>query len=132
MDASAILTLCFEDEDNAYGQLVLDAVEEGTGIIVPSLWPVEVGNGLLMAEKRGRLKADELSRFLSLLRDLDIELDQQNVPYTIETIVPLARQHKLTVYDAMYLELALRRGLPLATLDKRLAEACRTAGVALI
>ena len=132
VDASAILSLCFEDEDNACGQRVLDAAEAGAGIIVPSLWPVEVGNGLLMAERRGRLKPDALLRFLSLLKDLVIALDQQSLAHTMETVIPLARQHKLTVYDATYLELALREDIPLATIDKRLAEACKAAGGVLI
>ena len=56
-DASAILTLCFEDEDSACGQRVLDAAEAGASLIVPSHWPLEVGNGLVMAERRGRAKS---------------------------------------------------------------------------
>lgn len=107
---------------------MLDAAEAGASILVPSHWPLEVGNGLVMAERRGRLKTDELPRFLSLLKDLAITVDQRSLAYTMETIVPLARQHKLTVYDTAYLELALREGLPLATVDKRLADAYTTAG----
>ena len=132
VDASAILTLCFEDEDNACGQRVLDAAEAGASIIVPSLWPLEVGNGLIVAERRGRLKPDAIPRFLSLLKDLAITLDQRDFTYTMETTVPLARQHGLTVYDTAYLELALREVIPLATADKRLANACRAAGGTLV
>ena len=132
VDASAILALWFEDEDNACGQKVPEAAETGTGILVPSHWPVEIGNGLVMAERRGRLKTDEIRRFLSLLKDLAITVDQGSFAYTMETIVPLARQHKLTVYDAAYLELGLREGIPRATLDRRLAEAYGAAGGTLL
>ncbi len=128
VDASAILTLCFEDEDSACGQRVLDAAEAGASIIVPSLWLLEVGNGLIVAERRARLKPDEIPRFLSLLKDLAIKLDQRSFAYTMETIVPMARKHKLTVYETAYLDLALREGIPLATIDKRLADTCKAAG----
>lgn len=127
MDASAILTLAFEDEDQSCGQRVLDAVEAGANIIVPSLWPIEVGNGLLVAERRGRLKADALARFVALLKGLSISIDQRSFPYTMETTLPLARKHNLTVYDAAYLELSLREGIPLASTDGRLVEACKAA-----
>jgi predicted nucleic acid-binding protein len=111
---------------------VLDAAEAGASIIVPGLWPLEVGNGLVMAERRGRLRADELPRFLSLLKDLAITIDQRNFAYTMERIVPMAKQHKPTVYDTAYLELSLREGIPLATVDKRLADACKAAGGTLV
>lgn len=132
MDASAILTLCFEDEDNAYGQRVLDAAEAGAAIVVPSVWPLEVGNGLLVAERRGRLDGNGLARFLALLGDLGVSVDQGSLPYTMETTLPLARKHRLTVYDAAYLELALREQCPLATLDRRLIEACAAASAGVL
>jgi predicted nucleic acid-binding protein len=106
----------------------LDAAEAGASIIVPSLWLLEVGNGLIVAERRARLKPDEIPRFLSLLKDLAIKLDQRSFAYTMETIVPMARKHKLTVYETAYLDLALREGIPLATIDKRLADTCKAAG----
>jgi predicted nucleic acid-binding protein len=128
VDSSAILSLCFEDEDNTYGQRVLDRVEAGASILVPAVWPLEIGNGLVMAERRGRLKPDALARFLLLLKDLVIALDQRSLADTVQTTLPLARQHGLTVYDAAYLELAIRESAPLATLDQKLADACRAAG----
>jgi predicted nucleic acid-binding protein len=85
-----------------------------------------------MAEKRGRLRADEIPRFLSLLGNLEITIDHQGVAHTMDKVVPLARHHKLTVYDATYLELALRAAIPMATLDKRLAEAFTALGGVLI
>ena len=81
-----------------------------------------------MAKQRGRLRAAELPRFLSLLKDLAITIDQRNFAFTMGTTVPLAGQYKLTVYDAAYLELALREVIPLASVDKRLADACIAAG----
>ncbi|HVH77394.1 MAG TPA: type II toxin-antitoxin system VapC family toxin [Stellaceae bacterium] len=95
----------------------------------PSLWWFEVRNGLIMAERRGRLTEHETVRFLQDLSRLAIEMD----PAPDESrALALARRHRLTVYDAAYLELAARERLPLATLDRALADAARAEGVGLL
>ena len=96
---------------------------------MPSLWWLEVRNGLLIGERRGRLTQHDTAFFLRRASGLALTVDQA----PDETgVLTLARRHRLTVYDAAYLDLALRESLPLATLDKELATAARAEGVALI
>lgn len=132
VDASSVLPLAFEDEDNAYGQSVLDQAEAGTVLMAPSIWPAEIANVVLMAERRNRLDTAAASRFLLLLDRLPIELDQCSASHVMGTVLPLARRHGLTVYDALYLELAMRLGTVLATLDRKLRTAATNAGVPLL
>lgn len=98
--------------------------------MVPSLWRLELANGLVMAERRQRLTEADSARFLCLLESLPIEV----VPdyHDVASMVTLARAHGLTAYDAAYLEIALRTGLPLATLDGQLNRAAKAAGVAVM
>jgi predicted nucleic acid-binding protein len=96
---------------------------------VPSLWWFEMRNIFLINERRGRIDATKSDQALALLANLPIRVDQQADG---TALVRLARQHRLTAYDAAYLELALRRALPLATLDRALADAARTEKVPLI
>jgi predicted nucleic acid-binding protein len=95
----------------------------------PSLWWFEVRNGLVVAERRGRVTEQQTARFLREILRLAVTLD--NSPNEAG-VLALARRHRLTVYDAAYLELALRQDLPIATLDMPLAAAARAEGVALI
>src|SRR5437867_389025 len=97
--------------------------------VVPSLWWFEVRNGLVMAERRARATENQTARFLRQVSRLAITLD--NSPNET-SVLALARRHRLTVYDAAYLELALREDLPLATLDAALARAARAEAVPLI
>ena len=92
----------------------------------PSLWWFEVRNGLRMAERRGRSSEDISASFLQAMAHFPVTID--NAPDET-AVLALARRHRLTVYDAAYLELALREGLELATLDTALAEAARREGV---
>ncbi len=84
-----------------------------------------------MAERRGRLSASESDRLLTLLEVLQIEMDDLGSRAAARAALPLARRHRLTAYDAAYLELAIRKGFPLATRDRDPLKACRAAGVAL-
>jgi predicted nucleic acid-binding protein len=100
--------------------------------VVPVLWRHEVSNGVVIAERRGRLTAEQVK---TLAEDLDdfshtVQIDPATVRSSV--LIETARRTNLTVYDAAYVELAARRRLPLATLDDKLAEAARRAGVALI
>jgi predicted nucleic acid-binding protein len=94
--------------------------------IVPTLWWFEVRNGLVMAERRGRSAEDLSAAFLQRLSRFPVRID--SLP-SDDTAMTLARRHRLAVYDAAYLELALREGVPLATLDTALADAARREGV---
>jgi predicted nucleic acid-binding protein len=131
IDNSVVLAWCFEDEQTAAIMALLDLVAED-GAMAPQLWPVEALNGLLTAERRGRIDADLHRRLAGFLADLPISIDDETASRTWTTTARLAELHGLTAYDATYLELALRLGLPLATRDTALIAAARTAGVALL
>jgi predicted nucleic acid-binding protein len=121
IDASVTLAWLFEDERSALAQRVLTTLE-GDEAVVPAIWPVEVQNVILMAERRGRLTA-EAGELLSGIRALPIHIE---APIGIDaTVYDLAKKYELTTYDAAYLELAVRHGCKLATLDKALARAAR-------
>jgi len=127
LDSSVALAWLFADEGEA-ALAVLDRVGEA-GAVVPSLWRYEVANGLLVAERRGRIDAGYRARSLGRLAVLPIACDEESDRRCWDATVALAEARGLTAYDAAYLELAQRRLLPLATLDAALAGAARDAGV---
>lgn len=128
IDASVALAWCFKDEATAATDgLVLRAHREGA--IVPAHWLLEVLNALLVAERRGRIRRDDVAAHVETIVDLGVDVDIETDRRAVAETLVLARTEKLSVYDAAYLELALRRGLPLATLDRDLAKAARKAGV---
>jgi predicted nucleic acid-binding protein len=120
--------LVFPDETSAIADLAFDRLD-GAAAIVPALWWFEVRNLLLVNERRGRLGAAGTAEFLADLGRLPIDSDRD--PGS-GAVLGLARAHGLTVYDAAYLELALRADAPLATLDQQLVRAARAAKVALL
>ena len=130
LDASVTLAWVFEDERSALAMSVLDSLD-GSEAIAASIWPLEIVNGLVTAERRGRITPQDASRFSALLLQLPIVVDPVERRRPFEVIRQLAREHQLSAYDAAYLELAIRLGVPLATLDNRLARAAGRAGVAL-
>jgi predicted nucleic acid-binding protein len=129
IDTSIAMAWCFEDEATEATDAVLDRLRDDEAA-VPAIWPLEVANVLLVAERRGRLSEAQASRFLELLTQLPIEVD--DAPRDLGGIVAAGRRHKLSSYDASYLVLAERLGVSLATLDRRLAKAAEHAGVELI
>ena len=131
VDASVALAWCFPDEANDYADEVLLALEEQP-ILVPSVWPLEVTNAVAVAERRKRISQPEVHRFIELLEALTIHQDSLPVADAVSNILPLAREYGLSSYDASYLEVAIRRGAPLATLDTRLKSASRKAGIELL
>lgn len=130
LDASVSLAWAFADEQNRVADRAETLLKTGAEIaFVPDLWWYEMRNILVVGERRGRISADNTAAFLSDISELRIEMDaaRNDLP-----LLDLARQHKLAVYDAAYLALALRERLPLATLDKRLEAAAASEGVALL
>ncbi|MHB8255383.1 MAG: type II toxin-antitoxin system VapC family toxin [Acidiferrobacter sp.] len=130
-DASMTLAWYLRDEDAESANRVRERLL-GEGICVPAHWVLEVCNALLVATRRGRITIQEMSELLPDLRLLPETVDHQTDAAAWSTTLDLAKAHGLTLYDAAYLELALRRELPLATLDKRLHGAAIAAGVAIV
>ena len=124
LDASIVMAWCFADEADAYADKVLDALITAKAS-VPSIWPFEIGNVLLVAERRKRLSEADSARFLALLWQLPIAVEPEPPQRMLREILALARGCKLSTYDASYLDLAMRYGLPLATNDEELRKAAR-------
>jgi predicted nucleic acid-binding protein len=130
IDSSAALTSCFEDEASPRSDALFAQVRD-QGAVVPGLWHLEVANVLLQAERRGRIAAADVAMRLELMAELPIDTDNETTAREWREILALARAEGLTTYDAVYLELAIRRGLPLLTKDKALIAAAARTGVAL-
>jgi predicted nucleic acid-binding protein len=130
LDCSMTMAWCFDDEATPYTNAVRDRLADMRAV-VPSLWPLEVANATIVGERRKRLDEARTLRFLAILKGLPIAIDAETSDKAFSEIVHLARAHNLSAYDAAYLELAIRRGLPLATLDGKLKTAARAVGVPL-
>jgi predicted nucleic acid-binding protein len=128
---SATLPWVFGDEASPAADALLDRLVQGERAWVPALWHLELGNVLLGAKRRGRIDQAGIEGFLSRLAVYDIAVDDQTMERAWQKTLDLALQHSLSTYDAAYLELALRRGLPLASLDRELIAAARACGVTL-
>ncbi|MGA3053992.1 MAG: type II toxin-antitoxin system VapC family toxin [Candidatus Korobacteraceae bacterium] len=131
-DASVTLPWCFEDEATAWTDGLLDRLRAGDRIMVPAHWPTEVSNGLLVALRRKRIQPGRPELFWDALATLPIEVEPSLSPLQAKAVLALCARYGLTVYDATYLELAKRKGLPLATLDADLISAASAEGVPLI
>jgi predicted nucleic acid-binding protein len=130
IDSSVAVAWCFSDERDAYSQSVLDGLA-ATRAVVPDLWHLEVANTLLVGERRKRSTHANTATWLGFLALLPIAVDDETKGHAFGNTPNLAREHNLSAYDAAYLELAMRRGLPLATLDDKLKTAAEAVGVAL-
>jgi len=128
IDASVALAWCFPDEASDYADGVLVALEDRTAMD-PAIWSTEITNALLVGERRKRIRQPEVRRFVELLKGLSILEDRQPFADTLGNVLPLAREHVLSAYDAAYLDVAVRHGAPLATLDGTLQKAGRAAGI---
>ena len=128
LDNSVALAWCFEDEQTPPIMALLDRVV-ATGAMAPLLWPLEALNGLLVAERRRRLEPAKRAELAGLLRALPITLDDETADNSWEDTLRLAERFTLSVYDATYLELAQRRRLPLASMDRALRNATAALGV---
>lgn len=130
LDASMTLALALQDESAGLVERVATALIDAT-VHVPAHWALETSNGLLMAVRRGRLTPEEAQRAKELILYLPVIQDTETATQAWTYTFALADAHRLTQYDAAYLELAMRLDVPLATLDTDLAAAAKAAGVAL-
>ena len=128
IDCSVAMAWCFEDEATDFTDRLLERLDSES-VVVPSLWPLEVANVLTISERKGRTNQAKITTFLQLLGDLPIAIDPKTESKALTDILSLARANGLTAYDAAYLELALREGLSLATLDKDLLRVAQHLGV---
>ncbi len=131
IDNSVVMTWCFKDETNQYADHILDRFEVSAAF-APSIWPLEVCNVLLVAERKKRIGEADSARFIALLTELPIIVEQEPPERMLKEIFALAREHKLSSYDASYLDLAMRKGLPIATLDKNLIAAAKRSKVPIL
>ncbi len=131
LDASIALSWCFNDEATAHTWKLLARLEDETAF-VPSLWPLEIGNILILAERRKRISYAHVVLSLELMSRLPIQIDEETAYRAFHETSQLAHHEALTCYDSSYLELALRLGVPLATKDKALAKVAKKLGINLL
>lgn len=129
IDASIALSWVFEDEADALSDRVLDLLTDGVAV-VPAVWPFEVSNALVTAQRRGRITPADTVRFLSLVGRLPVQVEPGEVG-SMASLVDAAREYGFSAYDASYLALAMSLGVPLATRDAALQKAATAAGVEL-
>ena len=132
LDASVAVAWCFDDEATEFTEGVLDLISGGAEALVPSIWPLELANALLVAERRKRIALAKVTGLLLRIAGLPIAVMQSDTRQAFEQIMPLARHQGLSQYDAAYLGLAVREGLALATLDGELKRAAQATGVELL
>jgi predicted nucleic acid-binding protein len=131
VDCSIAMAWLFHDEATPKTSALLNRLATDTAL-VPAWWFVEITNVLAMAERKGRITARQSDAFIADLSKLGIERDNQAPDRAFTHLLALCRTHRLTSYDAIYLDLAIRRSLPLATLDEDLRKAAGKLGVALL
>jgi len=131
LDNSVVMSWCFDDEVNEYADAVLEELTASRAL-VPAIWALEVVNVLLVAERKDRIKQADSTRFLTLLLQLPIEIEQEMPRTAIPELLALGRSLNLSSYDLAYLNLALHSGCPLATMDQKLIEAAEKTGVPLL
>lgn len=128
LDCSACLPWVFADEATPSTEALLDDLANGGHAWVPALWHLEVANVMIGAQRRGRIDKAGAEKFFATLKAFDIEVDDETISVAWTKTVGLGEAYGLSAYDAAYLELALRKGLPLASLDRGLRDACSKAG----
>ncbi len=128
IDASLASAWCFPDERTGYTNGVLQAISSFMEATAPRLWAYEVRNSVLMGMRRGRIGEADAREFLRSLKDLNIRLGD---PVSYDDVFKLADRYSLTVYDAAYLDAAIREGSHLASLDAAMCKAAVKAGIPL-
>jgi predicted nucleic acid-binding protein len=132
LDASVAVAWCFEDETTRDTEAILELLSNAAEALTPAMWPMEVANALLMAERRKRITDSQLTDLLRRISALAILVEPVQTKDVFEQILPVARRHGLSQYDAAYVELALRQSLPLATLDEELRRAAKRSDISLL
>ena len=124
---------CFDETANPYAEFILERLESGSDdALVPVMWLYEASAVLSRAQNRGTLAAQKAGEFIDELQSLNIATDPESTARIFPDVHRVAVTYRLTSYDASYLELAIRRGLPLATLDDGMIRASRAAGVSVL
>jgi len=129
LDASVALSWCFDDEVSTYAELVLDLLADGAEARAPTIWPLEVSNSMLSAQRRKRISEAESVSWLRRIGALRIVISAPSNLGEIGDLFAIASQFGLSIYDATYLELARRFDLPLATIDRKLLAAAHKSGI---
>ena len=129
IDASVTLSWCFPDEQTPISLDVLDRLKSGEQALVPAFWSVAVLNVLLLGERKGRIAPEQTASLFDTLRAQNPRMDRASLEQVAGPVQIICRDHRLTPYDALYIELALRSGLPLATLDQPQRDAAKALGV---
>lgn len=132
LDSSLALSFVLKDEATTATDKVLDSLGLGANAIVPALWRWEVANALLMVERRSRITSSQAHQHFTSLKSLPIQVDDGACDEAWGTTYLLAKKHKLTIYDASYLETAIRNGVPLGTLDAELRVAAKAEMVSVL
>ena len=131
IDASMAMSWCFLDEATPATRKLFDGMVEASAV-VPAWWYIEITNVLYLAEKSRRIPAHRVVEFIATIDDLRVEIDHEGPQRAFSHILPLCRAHGLTSYDAIYLDLAQLRKLPLGTLDEPLRKAAKKMGIKLL
>ena len=130
IDASVALPWFFADEKNGASDIILTEVYRD-GAMVPALWPIEMGNALTMGLRRRRITDPDYFKSIAALAEIPVTVEPLDPKRALANVPPLATKHGLTFYDAMYLELAMRLSVSLATFDAEIIRAARAVGVPL-
>lgn len=128
LDASVALSWCFKNEATAAADRILERLGDETAS-VPAIWHLEIANGLALSERRRRITPARSAEFIALLETLEIIVDEETPSRALGRVLDLAREERLTAYDAAYLELAMRLGIRLASKDGDLCDAAERLGV---
>lgn len=130
-DTSVTIAWVHPAQATAETESMLDALTDGAVLEVPAMWPLEVANALLVLERRRKLEPDERATALDWLRMLPVRIDQEGASLAFSRLTEIAERHQVSIYDATYLELAMRRKRPLACKDGPLLKAAKRAGLRL-
>jgi predicted nucleic acid-binding protein len=131
LDASVALSWCFKNEATTIGDRVLERLA-GAAASVPAIWHLEIANVLALSERRGRITPANSTEFIALLETLVIVIDEETPSRALGRVLDIARAERLTAYDAAYLELAMRLGVPLASKDGDMCDAAERLGVSVL
>ena len=128
LDASVALAWSFPDEGSDFAQHLFDRLGEDGALVAPFIWQFEVANALVARQRHGRLNESQATRARVLLKELPLSFAELSLDEVLSDVAWIASSHGLSAYDAAYLHVALREGIPLATLDRRLRGAAEAAG----